>query len=96
MNLYFNHKKKSRGKKRFNYLENYPNIIVSDTEDLNLEHMYIRELAKMWNNIQKYPTILDVSKNSIWSERSIYRLINKYKFPKNREEKIIIENLIPS
>lgn len=61
--------------------EKFPNIKVFPKEDLNIERMKVRCLKMMLNDPDLYPTIRHIEKDLCLSQRSIFRLLKKYKIP---------------
>jgi hypothetical protein len=53
--------------------QKYPNVQYNG-EDLSLDNLYIQEVKKRWENVNKYPTVTDIVIELRLSERQVYRL----------------------
>lgn len=63
------------------------------TEDLNIERNIRRIVEKLWYDVEKYPKVKDIYAVTGLSERTLYRYVNQYQFP--RRKKIIRDSLKP-
>ena len=61
----------------------YPEVRYNG-EDLNIEKMYASEVKKMWDNQEKYSSVVQIALKLNVDKKKIYRLANKYNFGNRR------------
>lgn len=82
--------KQSSEEKYLTYINNrFPDIVLKEGEDLNIESMKQEVFKKLWMNLEPIKTI---SKETGYSLRSIFRLARMYNLPLKRELKVIKNN----
>jgi hypothetical protein len=60
----------------------YPHINYIEGEDLSLDGIYAREVAKRWADKENYPCIIDIAYSLDLSERQVYRISKQYNLGK--------------
>lgn len=63
----------------------YPEVVYVEGENLSMENMYAQEVKKMWVNVSKYPTVLDIASKLRISDHTIYRLAKEYNMGSRRD-----------
>jgi len=59
----------------------YEHIKPVKGEDLNIENMTVRILKYCWFNVERFPTVVDISLVTMLGERTIYRYVDTYRWP---------------
>lgn len=71
-----------KGLKLYNHVcKKYPNVKYNG-EDLNLDNMYADEIKKRWDDIDRYPFVINIAYSLHISERQVYRLAKVHEMGK--------------